>query len=130
VAVSGSYAYVVGGQGHGLRVIDVSTPESPFEAGSFDALGDAWGVAVSGSHAYVADQWEGLWVVDVSTPASPIEVGFFDTPGDAWGVAVSGRYVYVADGDAGMEVFLKCGVMIFSDGLESGDTSAWSATVP
>ena len=35
-----------------------------------------------------------------------------------------------ADLDAGMEIFAECGVSIFSDGFESGDTAAWSGTVP
>jgi hypothetical protein len=36
--------------------------------------------------------------------------------------------VYIADGDAGLTTFRECGP--FFDELESGDTSAWSNTVP
>jgi hypothetical protein len=36
--------------------------------------------------------------------------------------------VYLADWDAGLAVFQEC--TLFSDGFDSGDTSAWSATVP
>jgi len=57
VAVSGGYAYVAAIE-YGLRVIDVSTPSAPVEVGFLDTLQEAWGVAVSGSYAYVA--W-GSW---------------------------------------------------------------------
>jgi len=55
------------------------------------------GVAVSGTHAYVADNYGGLRVVDVSDPTSPQEVGFYR----AWdavakGVKIAGHYAYVA----------------------------------
>ena len=49
----------------------------------------AYGVAVSGNYAYVADYGAGLRVVDVSNPANPVEVGYYDTPDCAIGVAVS-----------------------------------------
>jgi hypothetical protein len=69
-------------------------------------------------------------VIDVSTVSDPVEAGFFDTPGLAWGVAASGGYIHVADYDAGVEIFQVCPEWPFADGFESGDTSAWSATVP
>jgi len=165
VAVSGSYAYVADDWA-GLRVIDFSTPGSPFEVGFFDTCGIANDVIVSGSYAYIADGPQGLRVIDISTPVSPFEVGFFDTPlGWTYGVAVSGSYAYVAEGNrpslrvidvsdpsspaevgyhetsheslsvtmaanAGMEIFRECGVWVFWDDFETGDTSAWSMVVP
>jgi hypothetical protein len=98
------------------------------EVGVLDTPGNALGVAVAGGYAYVADFDGGLRVIDVSTPSTPVEVGFADTPGRAYDVAVSGGYVYLADSDAGLAVFQGC--TVFGDGFESGDTSAWSATVP
>ena len=65
--------------------------------GSVDTPGYACGVAVSGTHAYVADGYSGLQVIDITNPASPQIVGSVDTPGDACGVAVSGTHAYVAD---------------------------------
>ena len=58
----------------------------------------------------------------------PVEVGFAVPPDDASGVAVSGGYAYLTDRFAGLAVFQDC--TLFFDGFESGDTSAWSATVP
>jgi hypothetical protein len=72
--------------------------------GGVDTPGEARGVAVSGSHAYVADGGSGLQVVDVSNPASPQIVGAADPPGAARDVAVSGRHVYVASGSMGFYV--------------------------
>jgi hypothetical protein len=70
-----------------------------------------------------------LRVVDVSDPTAPVEVGSYNTPGEARGVAVVGQYAYVA-GWPPLEVLTSCEDLVFTDGFESGDTSAWSATVP
>ncbi len=92
-----AYAYVVC-KTYGLQVIDISTPSAPTVVGSVDTPGEANGVAVSGSYAYVADDFHGgLQVVDVSTPSAPTIIGSVDTPGSAYGVSVSGSYAYVAD---------------------------------
>ena len=130
VAVSGGYAYVTKehkGTPSYLAVIDVNNPSAPVEMG-YLPLYDAQDVAVSGHYAYVADG-DGLRVADVSTPSAPVEVGFYPT-GEyyATGVAVSDGYVFLAASTAGLYVFRECS--FFSDGFESGDTSAWSATVP
>jgi len=57
----------------------------------------AYGVAVAGQYAYVADAGDssGLRVINITNPAAPSEVGFCGTPGGALGVAVSGNYAYV-----------------------------------
>ena len=44
----------------GLRVLDLSAPEDPRTVGAVDTPGDALGVAVAGSHVYVADGYSGL----------------------------------------------------------------------
>ena len=103
ILVSGTYAYVADG-GDGLRIIDVSDPASPVEAGFYDTGDWVEGVAVSGAYAYVADLDDGLRVIDVSDPASPVGVGGYDTGGRAVGVVVSGTYAYVADGDDGLRI--------------------------
>ncbi len=73
-------------------------------AGSVDTPNFAYGVAVSGTHAYVADYLSGLQVIDIANPASLQIVGSVDTPGAAWGVAVSGTHAYVADYGSGLQV--------------------------
>jgi hypothetical protein len=56
-------------------------------------------------------------------------VGYAEAPNlDAEAVVAATGYVYVAGGDSGLAIFRECGVFI--DSFESGDTSAWSSTVP
>ncbi len=113
-----------------LYAVDVSTPASPTLIGSIFTGGYEQDVAVAGRYAYVAaHDIGGLTVVDVSDPHSLTLVGTADTRGSAQGVAVSNDLVLVADGPGGVEVFAEC-AWIFTDGFESGDPSAWSATVP
>jgi len=101
--VAGGYAYVTDYQA-GLRVVDVSNPSAPFEAGYCDTPGNAIDVAVVGEYAYIADDYAGLRVVDVSNAAAPFEVGYYDTPGNAYGVAAGGGFAYVADLASGLRV--------------------------
>jgi hypothetical protein len=103
VAVAGSYAYVADWKS-GLRIVDISNPQSPHGEGHYDTPGRARGVAVGGSYAYVADGNSGLRIIDVSNPQSPSEAGAYHTPGRAYGVAVAGSYAYVADAWAGLRV--------------------------
>jgi hypothetical protein len=125
-----------------MRVFDVSNPLAPVEVAYYFAQGSLWGaIAVSAGYAYVAyGQYPTgggyLRVFDVSTPSAPVYVGQYNSPAllntaeGIGGVAVSGGSVYAASGDTGLSVFTECGGAIFHDGFESGDTSAWSATVP
>jgi hypothetical protein len=106
VAVSDSYAYIVGGD---FQVIDISYPSSATIVGSVDTSGLANDVAVSGSYAYVTHPtsevdfvpWCGLQVIDINDPAAPTTVGSvhikcssFYGP-NAYDVAVSGNYAYM-----------------------------------
>ena len=70
VAVSGNYAYVADDES-GLRVIDITNPSSPFEAGYYDTPGYASGVAVAGNYAYVADGYSfGIYDCSAATGIS------------------------------------------------------------
>jgi hypothetical protein len=62
-----------------------------------DTPGNAVGVAISGTLAYVADYYCGLQVIDIANPESPRIVGNVDTPGLVHGVAVGEAHVYVTD---------------------------------
>jgi hypothetical protein len=113
VAVSGDYAYVTSGRFFasspegGLRVINISNPRAPFEVGSYVVRGTEWpagGVAVVGTHVYVAYYEHGLRVIDVSDPASPQEVAFYDTGHWATSLTVRGDDVYVSDDANGLYI--------------------------
>ena len=95
--MSGSYAYLAspGNFNGSFHVIDVSVPSLPVEVAYLLTPGDAWGVAVAGSHAFVAATGE-LSVIDVSTPSAPVEVALVPVGGRAHTVVISRGYAYVA----------------------------------
>jgi hypothetical protein len=99
VVVSGSYAYVMNGDGiFDLHVIEVSDPTDPRRVGGYP---HGSGCSVSGAYAYVISG-EGIEVVDVSNPADPRRAGIvrgeFGEPISAWSVLVSGDYLYATSG--------------------------------
>ncbi len=65
-------------------------------------------------------------VLDLGNPAYPVEICAFDTASESWDVAASGSHAYVTVSNAGVEVLSGWGI-IFRDGFESGDLSAWLA---
>jgi hypothetical protein len=79
-------------------------PLPPTLAATCDTTGNAYGVAVSGTYAYVADGNSGLQIIDISNPLNPTLTATYDTAGMAYGVAVSGNYAYVADYAAGVQM--------------------------
>jgi hypothetical protein len=104
IVVSGSYAYMLNKHfdesgnpsTNAFTVIDISNPASPRRTGGY-AIGPAYGLAVSGSYAYIAAGLSGLQVFDISNPASPKPVGSFATHLDEGSdVAVVGGYAYLA----------------------------------
>jgi hypothetical protein len=103
ITKAGSYAYVADGEG-GLRIINVSMADAPFEAGYLDTPGQAQSVAVSesGNYAYVADLDHGLRIINISNRANPFEVGSLNPAGLgdwAYTVKVAGSYAYVGGSD-------------------------------
>lgn len=102
IAISGNYLYTASGFNNGFQVVDISTPTSPVRAGIYDTPGEALGVAVNGSYAYVGDSSFGLRVLNVSNPASPSLVSTYDTLGSAGRVAMSGNLALVADRTDGL----------------------------
>jgi len=69
VDLVGSTLYVALGM-QGLVTVDVSAPTSPTVLDAYDTPGNACGVHVAGSHAYVAD-WEGdLQIINAADPVN------------------------------------------------------------
>ena len=77
VSVVGGIAYVAANVA-GLQLINVSNPTNPSLLGSFNTAGNAYGVSVVGSIAYVADDF-GLQLINVSNPTNPSLLGSFNT---------------------------------------------------
>ncbi len=72
--------------------------------GNFITPGEAWGVYVLGSYAYVADRYR-LMIIDISNPSNPSQAGFYDTPKYTLGAYVSGSYAFVADGETRLQIY-------------------------
>ena len=104
IALAGNYAYTVGGD---LHVINIADPAHPVKVNPDPVLfSAAYGIAVMGNHAFVAQGTDGLAIFDISDPAHPVQVGFTSTPHLALNVAAAGNYAYVADGQSGgLQVF-------------------------
>ena len=97
VVIQDGYAYCSGGEG--LQVISLSSGGS----GSQETEGQAYGVAVEGEYAFIADSVEGIVVFKVSDPTSPQRVGSFHTPA-ARHMVIRDNYLYLADAEAGLLV--------------------------
>ncbi|MCB0020035.1 MAG: hypothetical protein KDE09_19730, partial [Anaerolineales bacterium] len=100
VAVAADRAYVVSSNfaapyGH-LRIFDVLTPTAPLELGSLSFIAEARAVAITGTHAIVANDIVGLSIVDVANPATPQLRRTFATNGQAYDIAIKGNYAFVA----------------------------------
>lgn len=77
----------------------------PFElahVGSIDTPGLAYGVALAGDQAYVADADGHLKVFNIADPANPSFVATLHTLDTARDVVVAGDHAYVADGTQGL----------------------------
>jgi len=97
VVVVNDYAYVGLGIGQpGLATIDVLWPESPLVTGVVYTTDEPRGLAVSGSHAYLANTYSGLNVIDVSVPITPPAGIIQDSPVGVTTLTVAGQYAYLA----------------------------------
>ncbi|MFW9866889.1 MAG: hypothetical protein ACFFEN_12410 [Candidatus Thorarchaeota archaeon] len=103
VYVSGNYAYVTY-MDSGMKIIDITNPNSPIEIGT--CVVPRWGerVYVSGNYAYVTCDGNGLQVINIVDPSNPLIVGSWDTPHYTSDVFVSGNYAYVGDEMAGLQI--------------------------
>ena len=99
VVVKNSLAYVAA-ENTGIKIVDVSQPDSPTLIGNcrFDGAQD---VAVAGNYAYVASS-SGLTVVDVSDPRNPVQRSFIGTPDSAERVNFKDNIVYMSERNTGM----------------------------
>ena len=99
VAVQGDFLYVTTEKN--LRIMDITDPLNPVEAGPPLLMGRPRGIVVRGDYAYVVDYYVGLRIVDVSDPSNPFEVGSYGTPSRPFDVALAGNYAYIVTGSDG-----------------------------
>jgi hypothetical protein len=102
ISARGDYVYMACGS-DGLRVMDVSDPSNPREAGISQERSLSRGLAVSGKYAYGLDS-QSLRIFDISSPRSPMRVADLHLPcpeppcnrSDYSGIAVRMPYAYVS----------------------------------
>lgn len=87
-----------------IIIVDVSSPQNPFERGYEWLYGYSKDLFIDWPYAYVAIGVDGVSIVDVNNPSNPIEVFVYDQADDAYGVHVSNNYLYIADGDNGLNI--------------------------
>lgn len=87
-----------------IIVVDVSSPQNPWEMGSELLYGYSEDLYIDWPYAYVAIGMDGVSIVDINNPSNPTEVFVYDQANDAYGVHVSGDYLYIADGDNGLNI--------------------------
>jgi hypothetical protein len=109
VAVSGNYAYVL--DGSGLRVIDITDPQSPYPVGWAGTMGsEPASVAVADGVAYVGEQNPGyLEVFDLTNPTAPRFLGERLMPWACAQVVLGTAHLYVLGELIGFHVLpLQC----------------------
>lgn len=87
--------------GSGLQIVSLSSRQV---VGSYDSTGLSYGIAVSGTYAYLADWDNGLVIIDISNPSDPELTGRIDTHGFAFKVKIRGDHAYVCDWDEGLAI--------------------------
>jgi hypothetical protein len=103
IEIADGYAYLALGK-QGLRVMDVSDPDQPFEVEKFNTHGFVHDLALRGQYLIAADGKNGALVFDVSNPAEIVYLWKYETPKDARAVSLMGEYAYVADGADGLYI--------------------------
>jgi len=102
IALVGTLAYIANGS-DGLAVYDISSPDAPRFVGSAVTDGPALGLAVAGSHAYIATG-RTVQSIEITDPASPTVLDSWASSGWASNVTTRGGHLFVANGGAGLAV--------------------------
>jgi len=98
-----NYLYIAAHE-KGLEVAALISPTAPQHVTTL-ATGNAFALAQSGHHLFLANGSAGFAVIDISNRTAPQLVATKTTSALAQDVVVSGNYAYVAVGSAGMDVF-------------------------
>lgn len=103
IALDGDRAVVTGLSPAKVQLFDITFPASPAPLGSFTPVNLPYGVAVSGSYAYLSE-FNHFEIVDMSNPSALALAGTCTLTGFGSDVALRGDYAFVADGGSGMQV--------------------------
>lgn len=95
LVVDGDFAYV--GTDVGVTIVDIADPARPRVVGQVTTGGQVMGLALKGSHLYLANRSKDFQVVDVSEPTAPALIATRALPSYSWDVAVKDNVAYVAN---------------------------------
>jgi hypothetical protein len=101
VTLNGHHAYVAcQSTGVGLAVFDLSQPSAPSRIASLILPGCNYGIAISGTYAYVTNcdpASPSLSVIDIHDPANPTIVKTLSMPGTPQGIGIYGDMAVVTN---------------------------------
>lgn len=101
VRIPGVQGVAVAASDDGVRMINLSVPSVPFEAGSWvPATGGVVRVDMDGDRLVAAGNTD-VWVLDASTPTAPVETASFTVSNTVLDIAVEGDHAYLAVNGAG-----------------------------
>ncbi len=132
VKVSGNYAYMADNY-NGVRIIDITDNENPYEVASFDNPGTLVDMELGNGYIFFAicgeegvppwseDVYPGLHMIDVSNPLSPFEAGFYELP-----MSTEINYLYYYEYDDKNYIIAKTGAL----GFDVYDVTAPSSIGP
>ena len=107
VHLSDEYAFIADHSG-GLRIIDISNPEHPEEAGVFDPDGFyVFDVYVNGNCAYLGEysnRYKGLYTINISEIENPERIDYLETPRGVRELSVFGNHAFLTNDDSGLRV--------------------------
>jgi len=87
---------------HGLDLINMTDPSSPYFIGSIDISGEPCAIDIENSYAYIASGNQGLHIVNITDPYSLTLSGSFNTTGNATDILIDHNVAYIADGASGL----------------------------
>jgi len=111
-AIAVQFRFAIVTDRDGLKVLDITLPDKPaLVPGASVPIGDARGLYLARTYAYVAAGPEGLVLVDIESPRRPRRDQTFDAGGamnDTYdvkiGMTAGSAFAYVADGRNGLRV--------------------------
>jgi hypothetical protein len=107
IIISENFAYVLNRE-LGLRIVDISDPDTPSLVSTFSTPERAASLAKSGQYVYLGYSNDYdisvLLVIDVINPASPVQVGSKSLSTSPKSIKISGDYAFIAAGSVGMRV--------------------------
>jgi len=103
LTIMGSYALVSAGS-DGVKILDLSNPQSIQVAGGYSGGGSAESIALYGNYGLVAYGSSGLVILKVDDPSNVFPVSSVSTSDFTHDVIVYGGYAIIADGTNGVRI--------------------------